>query len=218
MKRALSLDEVKRLHNLDFEQLLNRTEPESKARRSAENLHRCWRYFVFCFYARGMSFVDMAHLRKDSIRGGFVRYVRKKTGQQMEMRVTSEMQSVIDSFAGEVQGALYIFPVIRDNGIPPRRQYETALRSQNYRLKRLEAMAGIKRRISTHWARHSWASIGKQKNVPLRVISECLGHTSEKTTRIYLDSLDNSVLDAASDTILSAIACFPARASSRIRL
>lgn len=206
MKRALSLDEVKRLHELDFAALLRECGPGIRERQAAENLCRSWRYFDFCLYTRGMSFVDLAYLRKENIRGGFIRYVRKKTGQQIEVKVTSEIQDVIDSFAKETAGSPYVFPIIRNNGKPARLQYESALRSQNHRLKRLAGLAGIGKAVSTHWARHTWASVGKQRNLPVGVISECLGHTSERTTRIYLDSLENSLLDAANDTVLSAIA------------
>lgn len=134
-----------------------------------------------------------------------IRYVRKKTGQQIEVKVTPEMQSIIDSFSADVRHSSYVFPIIRDAGKSARLQYETALRMQNHRLKKLAAIAGTSRTLSTHWARHTWASIGKQNNLPVRVISECLGHTSEKTTRIYLDLLDNKLLDAANETVLSAI-------------
>ena len=206
MKRALSVEEIKQLNDLDFGKMLENKQPESREHRATENLHRAQRYFNFCVYARGMSFVDMAYLRKENIRGGVIRYVRKKTGQQIELRVTDEMKTIIDSFAREVQGSAYVFPIIRDNELSAYTQYETALRTQNYRLKKLAELSGIKKQISTHWARHSWASIGKQENLSIRVISECLGHTSEKTTRIYLDSLDNSLLDAANDTVISAIA------------
>lgn len=51
-------------------------------------------------------------------------------------------------------------------------------------------------------ARHSWASIAKNKNVPLSVISEGMGHDSEATTQIYLASLDNSLVDKANEMIL----------------
>ena len=149
-----------------------------------------------------MSFVDMVYLRKENIRGGFIRYVRKKTGQQMEIKITAKMQEILDSFSTEVQGSHYVFPIIKESsGRPPYLQYETALRLQNSRLKRLSVMVGIKKQISTHWTRHSWATIAKKENVPIRVISECLGHTSEHTTLIYLDSLDNSVLDATGELI-----------------
>ena len=51
-------------------------------------------------------------------------------------------------------------------------------------------------------ARHGWASIAKSKNIPLSVISEGMGHDSEETTRIYLASLDTSVVDRANSLIL----------------
>ena len=50
--------------------------------------------------------------------------------------------------------------------------------------------------------RHSWASIAKSKNIPISVISEGMGHDSEETTRIYLASLDGSVIDKANSIIL----------------
>ena len=50
-------------------------------------------------------------------------------------------------------------------------------------------------------ARHSWASIAKRSGIPISVISEGLGHDSERTTQIYLDSFENNVLDAANEII-----------------
>ena len=54
----------------------------------------------------------------------------------------------------------------------------------------------------SHVSRHSWASIAKSKNIPISVISEGMGHDSEETTRIYLASLDGSVIDKANSIIL----------------
>ena len=49
---------------------------------------------------------------------------------------------------------------------------------------------------------HSWASAAKDKNIPISVISEGMGHDSEITTQIYLASLDNSIVDKANAQIL----------------
>lgn len=49
--------------------------------------------------------------------------------------------------------------------------------------------------ISTYVARHSYATNAKKLGVPISVISESLGHSTEKTTQINLDSFDNEVLD-----------------------
>lgn len=55
-------------------------------------------------------------------------------------------------------------------------------------------------------SRHSWASIAKSQNVPVAAISEAMGHTSERTTRIYLKWFDNTLVDSANQKVLSAIA------------
>ncbi|MCC8145562.1 MAG: site-specific integrase [Bacteroidales bacterium] len=204
-KRSLSLEEMKKIHNLDLIAMIPEKSNDLSRYTYLQNLYASQRYFSFCFYARGMCFIDLAYLRKENIRGGFIRYIRKKTGQQMEVRIIPQMQSIIESFSDQVKGSPYLFPIIRNENKKSRLQYETALRSQNQRLKELAKMAGVNKAVSTHWARHSWTTIGKQENLPLRVISECLGHTSEKTTLIYLGSLENSVLDAANETIALAL-------------
>lgn len=205
MKRSLSQDELKALHGLDFGLLKKKQHKSSREHACLENLERAHRYFFFSFYARGICFIDLAYLRKDNIRGGVLRYIRKKTCQQIEVRITPEMQQVIDSFAPEVSDNPYLFPIIKDTDKDTRPQYETALRTQNIRLKKLASMAGVQKPVSTHWARHTWATTCKRENVPLRVISECLGHNSEKTTLIYLGALDNSLLDAANDLVAASI-------------
>lgn len=54
-------------------------------------------------------------------------------------------------------------------------------------------------------SRHTWASIAKSKNIPISVISEAMGHDSESTTRIYLASLDTSVIDKANKLIIGLL-------------
>jgi integrase len=54
-------------------------------------------------------------------------------------------------------------------------------------------------------ARHSWASIAQAMNVPINVISQGMGHTTEKTTLIYLKSLLNKGLDKANANIIDAV-------------
>ena len=207
MKRALSLDELKSLHSLDFARLLKEEKPESQKHSRIDKLYFAWRLFFFCFYTRGMCFIDLAYLRKDNIKDGVIQYCRKKTGQQVEIKITADIQKIIDSFAPDVKYSPYVFPIIKDNRRSARLQYESALRLQNRRLLLLSGLA-CTRSFSTHVSRHTWATIGKRANVPLQVISECLGHASEKTTLIYMGLLDNSILDEANDLITSTIA-FP---------
>lgn len=162
-------------------------------------------YFLFCFYARGMSFVDMAFLRKADITNEVIRYKRIKTGQQVVVRLMPEMKQILRFFQPMVGNSPFLFPVISDPGKDVRVQYESGLRVQNKRLKRIALMCGIKQNLSTHVARHSWASLAKKHHVPLEVISEGLGHTSVKTTAIYLSSFEQQVLDRANRKVVRAV-------------
>ena len=56
--------------------------------------------------------------------------------------------------------------------------------------------------LSSYVARHSYATNAKKLGVPTAVISEALGHTSEKTTQVYLDSFENEVVDRYHDMVI----------------
>ena len=59
---------------------------------------------------------------------------------------------------------------------------------------------------STYYkARHTWASIAQSERVPIATISEAMGHTSERTTRIYLASLDTSAVDEANRKVIRTV-------------
>lgn len=204
-KRALDLDQLRKLNSLDFSKLLE--EPDTDLSSTDKELYDCWRYFFFCFHARGMSYVDMAYLRKENIKGGVISYYRKKTGKKIEVTLSPILRRIIDSFSKENGYNTYLFPVIRSKDKPVRRQYENGLSLQNKRLKKLAARAGIAPGfgLTTHVTRHSWATTGKRQNLPLSVISEGLGHRSEKTTHTYLASFERSTLDLASKKIDLAV-------------
>ena len=68
--------------------------------------------------------------------------------------------------------------------------------------KQLGALVSETLRLSSYTSRHSWATAARNHDIPLSVISAGMGHTSEKTTRIYLDSLNNTIIDDANRGIL----------------
>ena len=75
----------------------------------------------------------------------------------------------------------------------------------NRKLKTIGNMVGVRLPLTMYVARHSWASAAKNKNVPISVISEGMGHDSELTTQIYLASLDTAVVDKANRMILKSL-------------
>lgn len=159
--------------------------------------------FMLSFYLRGMSFIDMAYLKKSDLRNGYIIYRRRKTGQQLTIAWTPEMQAILDKYPPNP--TQYLLPVIKKTDINGRYAYRNAAGSINESLKVISALLGIKIPLTMYVARHSWASAAKTKGIPLCVISEGMGHDSEKTTRIYLASLDTSLVDRANDIIIASL-------------
>ena len=162
--------------------------------------------FMFSFYTRGMAFVDMAFLRKKDMRDGAIHYVRRKTGQRMTVHLEPCMREIIGWYAPRTRDTPYLFPVLTAED-PARAyvQYQVALNYYNRLLKKLASLLGLDSGLSSYTSRHSWATAARNHNVPLPVISAGMGHTSERTTQIYLSALETSVIDSANRKILASL-------------
>lgn len=163
--------------------------------------------FVFSYCTRGMAFVDMAFLRWQDIADGVISYCRHKTGQRLTIRIEPCMESIIRRYEKKLAPpSAFVFPILfSDEPETAYRQYQTALGYYNRMLKKLAELAGINISLSSYVARHSWATTARNRNIPLSVISAGMGHTSERTTEIYLASLENLVIDEANKTILTML-------------
>lgn len=188
-KRAVDIGTIRRIKNWDLSM--------DKSADYARDL------FMLSFYMRGMSFIDLAYLKKTDRVDGIVTYRRRKTGQRLTIRWTSEMQAILDKYPeNETE---YLFPVITSMTAGSRNQYKNCHYMVNKNLKTVAQKVGLQMPLTTYVARHSWASIAQSKGISLSVISEGLGHDNEQTTRIYLASLDTTAVDRANDIILSAL-------------
>lgn len=162
--------------------------------------------FIFSYCTCGMAFVDIAYLKKEDVSGGILSYVRHKTGQRLTVRIEPLIEEIIERYEPFVHNSPYLFPIITSNDPEEAfRQYQTALGYHNRKLKKLGKLTGENLHLSSYTARHSWATVARKHNVPLSVISAGMGHTSEKTTLIYLDSVENSLIDKANEEILEAL-------------
>ena len=188
VKRAIPIKDIKALKELDL------------AMKPSLDFARDM--FMFSFYTRGMSFVDMAYLKKSDLKNGILTYRRRKTGQELTIRWEKCMAEIVAKYPENKTE--YLLSIIKEQ-VAERRQYDNALHLVNYRLKELSKMLKLQRPLTMYVARHSWASAAKAKNVPLSVISEGMGHDSETTTQIYLASLETSVVDKANKMILGLL-------------
>ena len=160
--------------------------------------------FLFSFYTRGMSFIDMAYLKKSDLKNGVLTYRRKKTNQQLNIKWEKCMAEIVTKYINR-SATQYLLPIITTPLVNERIQYRNALCRINVTLKEIARLANLPIPLTMYCARHSWASVAKSKNIPLSVISEGMGHDSEETTRIYLASLDSNVIDKANSLILKEL-------------
>lgn len=172
--------------------------------------------FMFSFYARGMSFVDMAYLTRDNLRDGMIHYTRHKTRQVFTVRIVEPLQTIIDRYA---HCAPWVLPVMKNSTLKAQttgmipdlqpdmpterlyRHYKSALTDYWYHLGTISKLLDTEKRLTFNVARHSWASLAQDRGIPLAVISGGLGHTSEKTTSIYLDEIDARKVDEANELL-----------------
>lgn len=159
--------------------------------------------FLLCFYLRGMSFVDLAFLKKKNLQNGVLVYRRRKTGQQLCIKWEPSMQEIVRKYTDPESP--YMLPIIKESGKDERRQYLNASHLMNRKLKKIGRMIGCPIKLTFYVSRHGWASIAQSQHIPLPVISEALGHDSEDTTRIYLALLDTAVVDRANSKVINSI-------------
>lgn len=185
-KRAVNKDVIKMVEELDVSQ--------------EENLQLYKDLFMFSFYNRGMNFVDMAFLKVKNIESGRLNYTRQKTGQQFSIKITDKAKAIIDKYNEMKNPESYIFPIIYRKG-KEYLDYRNAMRLMNKKLKKISNLLNLDVPLTTYVSRHSWATIAKRSGISTAVISEGLGHESEETTQVYLDSFENDVLDDANELI-----------------
>jgi site-specific recombinase XerD len=187
-KRAISVNHIRAIERLEL--------PEDSSLALARDL------FMFSFYMRGMPFVDMAFLRKSDLKHGMVTYCRKKTNQSLTIEWEKPMQDIVDRYAGQTRNTPFILPILINEDGTEYKRYRQVEQNVNRNLKKIGDMINLKIPLSTYVARHSWASIARNLDVSIAVISEGMGHNSYRTTQIYLNSIDTSQINLANRKII----------------
>lgn len=189
-KRAVSESIIAQLHRLELEE--------------GSPLALCRDMFIFSYCTRGMAFVDIAYLRKENLQNGMICYARRKTGQLLSVKIEPGIQRIIDRYASRERP--YLFPLLSStDAVMAYGEYQVALNTYNRFLGRLSKMLGSGVKLTSYTSRHSWATAARNHNVPISVISQGMGHTSEQTTQIYLAMLENSVIDDANHGIIGCL-------------
>lgn len=182
-KRAIKVEYVKRILELDLN--------------DENSLFHYRNYFLLSYMTMGMSYIDMAFLKKGNIVDARIKFQRKKTSKMYDIKVTEQMSVILKYYVSEKKRNDFVLPILKRDSLEL--QYKDAqwgLKNYNKGLKKIADLCKIEERLTSYVSRHSFATHALFKNIPLPAISAMLGHSKLSTTQIYLKSLPSKVLDA----------------------
>lgn len=158
--------------------------------------------FAFTYYIGGINFVDIANLTVKNIQDGQLVYRRKKTAKLIKLPIPQPAQLLIDKYHSD---STFLFPIYNTTHITTQQKenrLHKVITKVNTRLKMIGKELDLSIPITTYVARHTQATVMKRAGVPTAVISQIMGHSSEKVTQIYLDHFDNEQIDEAMQHLL----------------
>ena len=191
-KRAIKFEDIEKI--IAFE-----PDPKTKQQLSKD-------LFLFSFYNMGMNFKDIALLKWENISKERMDYKRSKTKKEFSIKMLPPVIEILDFYQKHNPNSDFIFPVLNKSYNTPdkiHRRIKSGLRRMNLHLKQIGEQLGIEMKVTSYVSRHSWATILKRKGIPVGIISEGLGHSSESVTQVYLDSFENETLDKVNEQLLN---------------
>lgn len=172
-KQRLTLEELGAIRNLNLD--------EGGYIWHARNI------FLFCLNCMGMRVGSALKLKSADIQGASLYYQMNKGGKSKNIELTGEALEIIGRYP---ERGKYLFPYLeRETDIYNGISKATALINKG--LKSIAEMAGIDKRLTTHISRHSFAKLANSAKVDVPTIQKMLGHSSIRTTQIYLGEISD---------------------------
>lgn len=167
---------------------------------------RALKYFMLSFYLRGISFTDMAYLKRSNIINGRIQNKRRKTHKNYSVKLFKPAEDIISTLHDSNNN--YLLPIldntIKEDSLEAKKVIKQWIKTTNKYLKRhsLELQSEIN--ITTYSSRHSFATIAKHLGYSNEMIAEALGHEyGYRITNTYLGAFDTNKLDAMHYDVIS---------------
>lgn len=188
IKRAISKDDVLRIMQYQGKSAMERLAVD---------------VFAFSYLTAGINFIDIAKLKRNNIIEGHVVYYRNKTKKLINIPLQPQAMAIINKYRNV--NSEYLFPILTSyhkTEIQVANRLHKVLAKLNKHLKEIGLVLNLSMPLTTYVARHSYATVLKRAGVSTSIISESLGHSSERITQIYLDSFNNEQIDEAMSHLL----------------
>ena len=188
-KRAVTINVMEKMARLDYADRPEQAQAAGLA--------------LFSFMACGMPFVDLVHLTKDNILedGNVLVYHRQKTGTLIQLPVSAGMDDLIRRYSDP--SSPYLFPLLAEGA--SHEKYKTLLAEHNRQLKKIGERLSLPVPMTSYVFRHTWASEAYRQHIAINIISQALGHTSEKMTHNYLARLDTREIATANNLVINKV-------------
>lgn len=162
--------------------------------------------FALSFMLMGINFADMLQLKPNQYREGRIEFNRHKTSKLYSMKVEPEAAKLIEKYAGQD----FVLSVMDS-----RKDYLQFIRQTNNALRKIgvcersglggkKSITPICGDLSTYWARHTWATIAAELDIPKETIAAALGHGGNTVTDIYIN-FNSKKVDEANRRVLDYV-------------
>ena len=146
--------------------------------------------------------MDLAFLRVDNVVNGRVKYRRKKTSKLYDIPLSEQLENILNYYLEGKGPSDFIFPIIKREDLEDQyKDIKWARKRYNKGLKEIQELCSIEETLTSYVIRHSFATQALLKDVPIKAISEMLGHSKLSTTEVYLKSLPSKLLDEYSERV-----------------
>jgi len=182
IKRNITADEMKKIRTASFENELTEWARD---------------IFMLSFYLLGINMKDLMYL--EGIEDGRIYYIRSKGKRQYSVLVQPEAFEIIEKYRGKK----YLLNTMENYA-----DYRSATKRINKKLKDVAKECKINKKITTYYARHSWATIANRIGISRDTIRYALGHAGGTVTDIYID-YDLEQVDEANRKVIDYITTLP---------
>lgn len=152
--------------------------------------------FLLQFYLIGINLKDLTHLKYSNIVDGRLEFRRMKTGTDYSIKLEPEAVSIFEKYRGE---RLLLNLLEKNYSV-----YENCRKEINKKLKKVAELCNIPEKISTYYARHSWATIAHSLGYSVDEIAKCLGHADGRVTDIYIN-FDRELIDRINRRVIDSL-------------
>ncbi len=159
--------------------------------------------FTFSYLCAGINFIDMAKLKYSNIQDNQIVYNREKTKKLIIVPLQERAKQIIEKHNDGKTA--FVFPILSNfhkSEVQIANRLHKVLAKINKHLKEIGVKLNLPIPLTTYVARHSFATVLKRAGVSTSIISESLGHSSEKITQVYLDSFDKEQMNTAMKALL----------------